>query len=130
MEKGLVGIHDAEKYYGKRKLNASKKTEKENDFMHNKDKNNPPVAFPEKPTPAYLRPDYPYQAIEEPINDLTTIQPTGVLYEIGCTSPGCSLCARTQGVNIPGLHEKMCADGCPSCKGKSFIVREVDMGKK
>ena len=34
----------------------------------------------EKPTPAYLRDDYPYKAIGEPITDLDGLEPTGVLY--------------------------------------------------
>lgn len=34
----------------------------------------------EKPTPAYLREDYPYKAVGEPITDLDSLQPTGVLY--------------------------------------------------
>ena len=84
----------------------------------------------EKPMPAYLRPDYPYKAVGEPIVDFSVIRQTGVLYEIKCLVPECFLCARTQGVNIPGLFDKMTTDGCPSCKGKEFVVREVDMSKK
>ena len=34
----------------------------------------------EKPTPAYLRDDYPYKAIGEPITDLDSLVQTGVLY--------------------------------------------------
>ena len=34
----------------------------------------------EKPTPAYLREDYPYKAIGEPITDLDSLKPNGVLY--------------------------------------------------
>ena len=34
----------------------------------------------EKPTPAYLREDYPYQAIGEAITDLDSLEQTGVLY--------------------------------------------------
>ena len=102
--------------------------------MFGKKKEPPPPIDPEqpaeKPMPAYLRPDYPYQAIGEPITDFSLIQQTGVLYEIKCLTPDCCLCARSQGVNIPGLYEKMSTDGCPSCKGKDFVVREVDMSAK
>lgn len=38
----------------------------------------------EKPTPTYLREDYPYPAIGEPITDLDSLEPTSVLYEIKC----------------------------------------------
>ena len=34
----------------------------------------------EKPTPAYLRDDYPYKAIGDPITDLDSLKPHGVLY--------------------------------------------------
>ena len=34
----------------------------------------------EKPTPAYLREDYPYQAVGEQITDLDSLEQTGVLY--------------------------------------------------
>lgn len=34
----------------------------------------------EKPTPAYLRDDYPYKAIGEPITDLDSLEQHGVLY--------------------------------------------------
>jgi len=82
----------------------------------------------EKPVPAYLRPDYPYKSVGEPITDFSLIQEKGVLYEISCLAPNCCLCARSQGVNIPGMYEKMMSDGCPSCKGREFAVRVVDMG--
>ena len=42
----------------------------------------------EKPTPAYLRPDYPYQAIGDPITDLDTLEPTGVLYVLEVCAGG------------------------------------------
>ncbi len=34
----------------------------------------------EKPTPAYLREDYPYKAIGDPIADFDSLEPHGVLY--------------------------------------------------
>lgn len=88
-----------------------------------------PEAPKEKPTPAFLRPDYPYPAIGEPITNLSTLKPTGVLYEIKCQNAECGLCARSQGVNIPRLYEKLTTDGCMTCHGKDFVVREVDMSK-
>ena len=47
----------------------------------------------EKPTPAYLRDDYPYKAIGEPITDLDSLVQTGVLYEIKC--PKCEMSIRS-----------------------------------
>ena len=52
----------------------------------------------EKPTPAYLRDDYPYKAIGEPITDLDSLVQTGVLYEIKC--PKCEMSIRSQGSSI------------------------------
>lgn len=83
----------------------------------------------EKPTPAFLRADYPYPAIGEPITDLSTLKETGVLYEIKCQTPECGLCVRSQGVNIPRVYEKLITDGCMDCQGKTFVVREVDMSR-
>lgn len=37
----------------------------------------------EKPTPAFLRPDYPYQAVGDAITDLDSLEPHTV-YEIKC----------------------------------------------
>ena len=34
----------------------------------------------EKPTPAYLREDYPYKAVGEAITDLDSLEQHGVLY--------------------------------------------------
>lgn len=97
----------------------------------------------EKPTPAYLRDDYPYKAIGEPITDLDSIKPTGVLYEIKC--PKCELCIRTQGVNIKPAYERMMngievknddgttridgGKGCIGCGNRELVIREVDMSK-
>lgn len=81
----------------------------------------------EKPVPAYLRPDYPYQAVGEPITDLSTLEPTGVLYEIMC--PNCQMSMRSQGLNTKSTYDRLMESGCLGCKAKEFIVKRVDMSK-
>lgn len=97
----------------------------------------------EKPTPAYLRPDYPYQAIGEPITDLDSLIPTGVLYEIKC--PKCEMSIRSQGVNIKPTYERMMngvevenddgttriegGKGCIGCGNRDLVIRVVDTSK-
>ena len=99
------------------------------------------AAKSEKPTPAYLRDDYPYKAMGEPITDLAALIPTGVLYEIKC--PKCEMSIRSQGVNIKATYERMMngvevknADGsvrreggkgCIGCGNRELIIKEVDM---
>ena len=96
-----------------------------------------------KPTPAYLREDYPYKAIGEPITDLDSLKPTGVLYEIKC--PKCEMSIRSQGVNIKPTYERMMngvevknedgttriegGKGCIGCGNRELVIREVDMSK-
>ena len=97
----------------------------------------------EKPTPAYLREDYPYKAIGEPITDLDSLVPTGVLYEIKC--PKCEMSIRSQGVNIKSTYERMMngvevknedgtvrvegGKGCIGCGNKELVVKKVDTSK-
>ena len=97
----------------------------------------------EKPTPAYLREDYPYKAVGEPITDLDTLKPTGVLYEIKC--PKCEMSIRSQGINIKPTYERMMngvevknedgstriegGKGCIGCGNRELVIREVDMSK-
>ena len=97
----------------------------------------------EKPTPAYLRPDYPYQAVGEPITDLDTLVPTGALYEIKC--PKCEMSIRSQGVNIKPTYERLIygvevknedgttriegGKGCIGCGNKELVVKMVDTSK-
>ena len=97
----------------------------------------------EKPMPAYLREDYPYKAIGEPITDLDTLVPTGVLYEIKC--PKCELSIRSQGLNIKPTYDRMLkgvevtdedgavrtegGKGCIGCGNRELVVRRVDMSK-
>ena len=82
----------------------------------------------EKPTPAYLREDYPYKAIGEPITDLDSLVQTGVLYEIKCTK--CEMSIRSQGCNIKSTYERMMKEnGCIGCGNKELVVKKVDTSK-
>ena len=97
----------------------------------------------EKPTPAYLREDYPYKAIGEPITDLDSLVQTGVLYEIKC--PKCEMSIRSQGCNIKSTYERMMngvevknedgtvrvegGKGCIGCGNKELVVKMVDMSR-
>lgn len=82
----------------------------------------------EKPTPAYLREDYPYKAVGEAITDLDSLVPNGVLYEIKC--PQCEMSLRSQGCNIKPTYERlMSGKGCIGCGNKDLIVKMVDMSK-
>ena len=81
----------------------------------------------EKPTPAYLRDDYPYKAIGEPITDLDSLVQTGVLYEIKC--PKCEMSIRSQGCNIKSTYERMIENGCIGCGNKELVVKMVDMSR-
>ena len=97
----------------------------------------------EKPTPAYLRDDYPYKAIGEPITDLDSLEPTGVLYEIKC--PKCEMSIRSQGCNIKSTYERLMngvevknddgtvrvegGKGCIGCGNRELVVKMVDMSR-
>ena len=82
----------------------------------------------EKPTPAYLREDYPYKAIGEAITDLDSLEPTGVLYEIKC--PKCEMSIRSQGCNIKPTYERLMKEnGCIGCENKELVVKMVDTSK-
>ena len=113
--------------------------------MFGKKKEAAPVAEQpkEKPTPAYLREDYPYKAIGEPITDLDSLVQTGVLYEIKC--PKCEMSSRSQGCNIKSTYERMMngvevknedgtvrvegGKGCIGCGNKELVVKMVDMSR-
>ena len=88
-----------------------------------------PMAAPqpeEKPTPAYLRDDYPYKAIGDPITDLDTIADSSEVYEIKCHE--CEMSIRSQGPNIKSTYERLMAgNGCLGCGNKDLVVRLVDM---
>lgn len=84
-----------------------------------------PVENPaEKPTPAYLREDYPYQAIGDAITDLDSLE-EGVLYEIKCNQ--CEMSLRSQGQNIKKTYERLKENGCLGCGSKDLILKKVDM---
>lgn len=78
----------------------------------------------EKPIPAFLRPDYPYQASGEEIKKPDRLEPNAV-YEIKC--PQCEMSVRSQGGNICSIYEKLCSTGCIGCGNKALVIREVDL---
>lgn len=80
----------------------------------------------EKPTPAYLRDDYPYKAIGDPITDLSLIK-DGVIYEIKCHQ--CEMSIRSQGQNIRSTYERIMDKGCIGCGNKDLVIKLVDMSK-
>lgn len=97
----------------------------------------------EKPTPAFLREDYPYKATGDVITDLDTLVPNGVLYEIKC--PKCEMSIRSQGSNVKRVYEKLLngvevknedgssrvegGKGCIGCGNRELVVKMVDMSK-
>lgn len=81
----------------------------------------------EKPTPAYLRDDYPYKAIGQPITDLDSLIPNE-LYEIKCHK--CEMSIRSQGCNIKDTYNRlMSKNGCLGCGNKDLVVYLVDTSK-
>ena len=80
----------------------------------------------EKPTPAFLRPDYPYQAAGEAITDLDSLE-SGVVYEIKCHQ--CEMSIRSQGQNIKSTYERLKDSGCIGCGNKDLVIKRVDMSK-
>lgn len=84
------------------------------------------VAVEEKPEPAYLRDDYPYKAVGDPIEDLSSLDGSSDVFEIWCDA--CQTALRTQGRNIRDTYERLMAgNGCLGCGGKELVVRRVDM---
>ena len=81
----------------------------------------------EKPAPAYLREDYPYQAAGEAISDAESIEDTGVLYEIHC--PGCLMSIRSQGKSIRSTWARLRESGCIGCGSKDLVLRRVNTSK-
>ena len=77
----------------------------------------------EKPIPAYLRPDYPYQA-EGIVEDADSLE-TGVIYEIWCDR--CQMSIRSQGQNIKDKFGKLRESGCIGCGNKDLKIRRVNM---
>ena len=77
----------------------------------------------EKPTPAFLRDDYPYQAIGDALKP-EDCQP-GVVYEIKCHQ--CEMSIRSQGQNIKSTYERLKDSGCIGCGNKELVIKRVDM---
>ncbi len=92
--------------------------------MFGKKKSEPIEKPAEKPTPAYLREDYPYKAIGEAITDLDSLE-SGVLYEIKCDQ--CEMSLRSQGQNIKKTYERLKENGCLGCGNKDLVLKKVDM---
>lgn len=80
----------------------------------------------EKPLPAFLRDDYPFQAIGEPITDLDTLE-DAVIYEIKCHQ--CEMSIRSQGQNIKSTYKRLKESGCIGCGNKELVIHRVDMSK-
>lgn len=94
--------------------------------MFKKKEVTPPVEQPkEKPTPAFLRPDYPYKAIGDAL-DVSEVQ-DGVVYEIKCHA--CEMSIRSQGQNIRSTWERLQNSGCIGCGNKDLKIYKVDMSK-
>lgn len=92
--------------------------------MFKKKDNTPPVEEKkEKPTPAFLRDDYPYKAVGDELNP-EDCQP-GVVYEIKCHK--CEMSIRSQGQNIRSTYERLKDSGCIGCGNKELVIRKVDM---
>lgn len=86
-----------------------------------------PVEQPkEKPTPAFLRDDYPYKAIGDRITDMSQVK-DGEIYEIKCQE--CEMSIRSQGQNIRDTYERIKDKGCLGCGNKDLVVKKVDMSK-
>lgn len=79
----------------------------------------------EKPTPAFLRPGYPFQAVGEELS-LDQVE-DGVIYEIKCHQ--CEMSIRSQGQNIKATYERLKSSGCIGCGNKELIIKRVDMSK-
>lgn len=77
----------------------------------------------EKPTPAYLREDYPYKAVGGAL-EVGEVE-DGVVYEIWCGN--CQMSIRSQGQNIRGQWERLKDSGCIGCGNKELVIRKVDM---
>lgn len=91
-----------------------------------KDTPQPEPTKTEKPTPAFLRDDYPYKAVGEAITDLDELQP-GVVYEIKCHQ--CEMSIRSQGQNIRSTWERLQSSGCIGCGNKDLVIKRLDMSK-
>lgn len=79
----------------------------------------------EKTTPAFLRPDYPYQAVGGELKPDECED--GEVFEIKCKECGMSI--RTQGHNINATWERLQKSGCIGCGNNELRIYRVDMNK-
>lgn len=103
----------------------------------------PVVEKKENTIPAFLREDYPYQAVGDVITDLESLVPNGVLYEIKC--PKCEMSIRSQGCNVKSVYSRLLngvevknddgsarvegGKGCLGCGNRELVVKIVDMSR-
>ncbi len=81
-------------------------------------------AVAEKPTPAFLREDYPYKAVGDAITDISKVK-DGEIYEIKCSR--CEMSIRSQGQNIRDTYERIKNKGCIGCGNKNLVIKKVDI---
>ena len=81
-------------------------------------------AAAEKPTPAFLREDYPYKAVGDAITDISKVK-DGEIYEIKCSR--CEMSIRSQGQNIRDTYERIKNKGCIGCGNKNLVIKKVDI---
>ena len=88
-------------------------------FGKKKTETSPAEQPKEKPTPAFLRDDYPYKAIEGALKPEDCKD--GVIYEIKCHQ--CEMSIRSQGQNIRNTWERLMAgNGCIGCGNKDLKI--------
>lgn len=98
--------------------------------MFRKKKEEIPVApvEKEKPTPAFLRDNYPYKTVGDAITNLDEIEDAGIVYEIKCHK--CEMAIRSQGKNIKNTYERLInGNGCIECGNIELEIKKVDMSK-
>lgn len=100
---------------------------KKGEFMSIDDKKKKNTeAAAKKPTPAFLRGDYPYKAVGDAITDISQVR-DGEIYEIKC--PKCEMSIRSQGQNIRETYGRIKDKGCIGCGNKSLVIKRVNMSK-
>ena len=90
-----------------------------------KDVTQPVEEKKEKPTPAFLRDDYPFKAVGDELRVEECVD--GVVYEIKCHH--CEMSIRSQGQNIKSTYERLKDSGCIGCGNKDLVIKRVDMSK-
>lgn len=82
----------------------------------------------QKPKPAFLQSDYPYQTVGEQILNVDEM-PIEAVYEIKC--PECEMSIRSQGQSIKIIFNNLInGTGCIGCGNKGLVVRRVGMKDK